>query len=222
MLEKILVKLRKGSLTERIITIFSAIALFLFAAQPAIAHHPFGGKTPDNFLEGILSGMGHPIIGPDHFAFVVAIGLLAAIKSKQGIFLPIAFVVATIAGTIVHLLALDLPAPELIISASVLILGIFLAMKESPNLGWLLGTAAIAGLFHGYAYGEAIVGAEMTPLIAYLGGFALIQLAIALAAFKIARLALKKVAEQPALALRFAGFTISGIGAAFLSSVILG
>lgn len=199
----------------------SAIALFLLVAQPAIAHHPFGGKTPGNFLEGILSGMGHPVIGPDHFAFVVAIGLLAALKGQQGIFLPIAFVLATVGGTIVHLFGIDLPAPELMISASVLTFGIFLAIKDSPNWVWLSGSAAIAGLFHGYAYGEAIVGAEMTPLIAYLIGFALIQLAIALAAFKIARLALKKVAEQPTLALRFAGFTISGIGAAFLSSVIL-
>lgn len=222
MFEKILGKCRNSAMTGRIAIFGSAIAIFLFAVPPAIAHHPFGGQTPDNFLKGILSGMGHPIIGPDHFAFVVAIGLLAALKGKQGIFLPVAFVLATVAGTIVHLFGLDLPAPELIISASVLTFGIFLALKESPNWEWLAGSAAIAGLFHGYAYGEAIVGAEMTPLIAYLAGFALIQLAIALAAFKIARLALKKVAEQPALTLRFAGFTISGIGAAFLSSVILG
>ncbi|MBP0020340.1 MAG: HupE/UreJ family protein [Cyanobacteria bacterium SBLK] len=208
-------------MTGRIPIFGSAIALFLLAVPPAIAHHPFGGKTPANFIEGILSGMGHPIIGPDHFAFIVAIGLLAALKGKQGIFLPVAFVLATVAGTIVHLFGLDLPAPELVISASVLTFGVFLAIEESPNWAWLAGSAAIAGLFHGYAYGEAIVGAEMTPLVAYLVGFALIQLAIALAAFKIANLALKKVAEQPALALRFAGFTISGIGAAFLSSVIL-
>jgi urease accessory protein len=40
---------------------------------------------------------------------------------------------------------------------------------------------------HGYAYGESIVGAEPTPLVAYLAGFTLIQLAIVLAAFAAAR-----------------------------------
>lgn len=222
MFEAILTKFKKSPSIGRISLIGSAIALFLLAAKPAIAHHPFGGNTPQNFLEGILAGMGHPVIGPDHFAFVVAIGLLAALKGKQGIFLPIAFILATLAGTGLHLLAIDLPAPELIISASVLAFGVFLSLKNSPNLAWLSGSAAIAGLFHGYAYGEAIVGAEMTPVIAYLAGFALIQLAIALAAFKIASLTLKKVAEEPSLPLRFAGFTISGIGVAFLSSAILG
>jgi urease accessory protein len=39
--------------------------------------------------------------------------------------------------------------------------------------------AALAGLFHGYAYGEAVVGAGMDPIMAYLAGLCLIQMAIA-------------------------------------------
>jgi urease accessory protein len=33
------------------------------------------------------------------------------------------------------------------------------------------------GVFHGYAYGESIVGAQRGPLMAYLVGFTIIQLA---------------------------------------------
>jgi len=194
---------------------------FLLTATPAAAHHPFGGETPSNFFEGLLSGFGHPIIGPDHFAFVVAVGLLAAIK-ERGIFIPIAFVLTALAGTGIHLMSLDLPFPEVIISASVLVFGIMLALKSSPNSMVLIALAAIAGLFHGYAYGEAIVGAEITPLVAYLAGFSLIQLAIALLTFQVGKSAMKQVTEQPTLLLRFAGFTICGAGAAFLSSAILG
>ncbi|NEP14497.1 MAG: hydantoin utilization protein A [Symploca sp. SIO2C1] len=193
----------------------------LLTGTPAAAHHPFGGETPSNFFEGLLSGFGHPIIGPDHFAFVVAVGLLAAIK-ERGIFIPIAFVLTALAGTGIHLMSLDLPAPEVVISASVLLFGIMLALKNSPNSTVLIVLAAIAGLFHGYAYGEAIVGADMTPLVAYLTGFTLIQLAIALLAFQIGKSAIRQVTEQPTLVLRFAGFTIGGAGAAFLSSAILG
>ncbi len=196
--------------------------MLLFIAQPAYAHHPFGGQTPSNFVEGFMSGLGHPVIGVDHFVFVVAVGLLAALKPNRGIFIPIAFIIATLGGTGIHLQSLDLPAPEIVISASVLGFGIMLAMKNSPNLGWLIATAAIAGIFHGYAYGEAIVGAQMTPLVAYLAGFAIVQLIISLSAFGVGKLTLKKIADQPSLMLRFAGFTIAGIGAAFLSSAVLG
>ena len=199
-----------------------SVSLSLLIATPASAHHPFGEITPSNLFEGFMSGLAHPIIGYDHFVFVVAIGLLAALKPQQGIFTPITFILATLAGTGIHLLSLDLPAVEVIISASVLASGVMLARKNNPNLIWLIGLAAIAGVFHGYAYGEAIVGAEMTPLVAYLSGFAIIQLVVSLLAFLTGKFILNQVGEKPSLPLRFAGFTICGIGSAFLSSLLLG
>ena len=208
------------------VRMIGAVALLIgvtlmLSSDPASAHHPFGEQTPGNFVEGFLSGLGHPVIGLDHLVFVVATGLLAAIQ-PQGLMIPIAFVVTALAGTGIHLMGLDLPAPEIVISASVVLFGGLLATKH--RLNWLLvtGLGAIAGLFHGYAYGEAIVGAEPSPLVAYLSGFTLIQLAIALAAYGIAKVVTRKAAEQPALSLRFSGFAIGGAGAAFLSSGILG
>ena len=41
------------------------------AADPALAHHMMGGRMPATFGEGLLSGLGHPIIGLDHFAALV-------------------------------------------------------------------------------------------------------------------------------------------------------
>jgi hypothetical protein len=38
---------------------------FLLAAAPASAHHVMGGRTPSTFLEGLLSGLAHPVIGPE-------------------------------------------------------------------------------------------------------------------------------------------------------------
>ena len=46
--------------------------------EPALAHHPMGGRMPATFTDGLLSGLGHPIIGLDHLAAVLAIGCLAA------------------------------------------------------------------------------------------------------------------------------------------------
>lgn len=192
----------------------------LLSSSPAIAHHATGGKLPSNFFAGFMAGLAHPIIGLDHFAFVVSVGLLAAV-SRQGILIPVAFVLAAMAGTGLHLTQLSLPAAEFVISGSVLLFGILLAMKQRPNDWILTGLAAIAGLFHGYAYGEAIFGAEMTPLIAYLVGFTVIQLAIAIAAFWLGKAVLKQATEQPSLPLRFAGFVICGVGIAFLSTLIV-
>jgi len=47
----------------------------LSTAQQAIAHHATGGNTPSNFGR-VSIRLAHPVIGLDHFAFVVAIGCL--------------------------------------------------------------------------------------------------------------------------------------------------
>ncbi len=196
-------------------------AILILGIEPAYAHHPMGGATPANFSQGLLSGLAHPIIGLDHLVFVIAIGLLAKLKDRLGLVIPVTFVMATVAGTVIHLMSFNLPVPELIISGSVLAAGVFLARKNPTNLGLLLSLSAIAGLFHGYAYGEAIIGAENTPLFAYLLGFMLIQLVVSAIAFYLGKLILKPVKETSSLSLRFAGFLISGIGIAFFSTALL-
>jgi len=201
--------------------IAGSIGLIVFSlgvSTPVLAHHALSGKLPGNGWEGFLSGLAHPVIGFDHFAFVVAVGLLAATK-RQGIGLPIAFVLAALVGTGMHLWSFNLPIPEILVSASVLVFGGMLAMQRSPNFWILLGLSAIAGLFHGYAYGESIIGAEMSPLFAYLLGFTAIQIAIASGAYSVGKLVLR---QSNALSLRYFGFTIAGVGAAFLSAAVFG
>lgn len=219
-----LLRLNPGFFLSQISILFGlAIALvLLIIVEPATAHHALAGKTPNNFFEGFMSGLAHPIIGLDHFAFVIAVGLLAALKNKQGMLIPIAFILTTLVGTGIHLLEIDLPFPEIVISVSVLTFGILLAQKNSLNLLWLIASAAVAGIFHGYAYGESIVGAEMTSVVAYLAGFAIIQLVIAFIALRVGKFTFKQVTERPSLSLRFAGFTIFGAGAAFVASAIFG
>lgn len=199
-----------------------AIALglvFLVIMKPALAHHPLGGNTPSTFFQGFLSGLGHPVIGLDHFAFVVAVGLLAVLKNKLGILIPLAFTLATALGTIVHLQSISLPVPEIVIASSVVVIGIALAVRQNFNLLLLIALSSVAGVFHGFAYGEAIFGAEMTPLGAYLLGFVSIQLVVSAIAFYLGRL-IDKLQNNTSLVLRFAGCVISGIGITFLSGAL--
>ncbi len=197
-----------------------ACAGFGLWATPALAHHPLGGQTPATALEGFLSGLGHPVIGFDHLMFVIAIGLLAVAKA-QGWLLPVAFVAATGLGTGIHLLGWALPAPETMIAASVVIVGLLLALGQNLQVLPLAGLGVLAGLCHGYAYGEAIIGAEMTPLLAYVLGVSMVQLVIASGVCGLVQ-QVYRGERSPRLPLRFAGFTLLGIGVALLSSLGVG
>ena len=63
---------------------------------------------------------------------------------------------------------------------------------------------AVAGLVHGYALGESIVGAEPSPLLAYLAGLLIIQTAIGVAVYA----AVLALARWPA---RTTGLTVAGV-----------
>jgi len=156
------------------------ISSLLIISLPSVsyAHHPNGYKLPDSLTEGLLSGLGHPVIGLDHLAFILGIGILSYFM-KQRILIPSVFIISTILGTILHLNSITIPYIAILIASSVLILGLILVTnihKQSAAV-----CLAITGLLHGYAYGESIVGAETTPLISYLVGFALIQFIICFA-----------------------------------------
>ncbi|KPQ33401.1 MAG: urease accessory protein [Phormidesmis priestleyi Ana] len=197
------------------------IVSLLLLSSPAFAHHPLDGRLPANMFEGLFSGLAHPVIGIDHLAFVIAAGLVGALM-RRGIVIPIAFVLASLGGTGLHLWLFNLPAPEFMISVSILLFGLVLAVGKSLNLPAVAALGMMAGLFHGYAYGEAVVGADMTPLVAYLVGFATIQLSISLGAWVLGESLLKANAMKGQLHLRFMGFALCGVGAAVMSGVVLG
>jgi urease accessory protein len=192
----------------------------LVVVTPAFAHHVMGGKLPSTFVEGVLSGLGHPVIGLDHLAFLIAAGVVAGVAGL-GLWMPMVFVAASIVGVGIHMQEVNLPAVELLIALSVVGIGLLLAGDWSKlGRGAWAAIFAVAGLFHGYAFGESIVGAEPAPLGAYLVGLALIQSAIAVGA---AALTSRKAWTSSALAPRLVGAVVLGVGiAAFAGQVLPG
>jgi urease accessory protein len=215
-----LISIRVSVLSTLLLGIAVAMVTAAGLFSPAWAHHATGGVTPTTAIAGFMSGLAHPVIGLDHLTFVVASGLLAAVSSG-GWMIPVAFVLSSLLGTGIHLLGWTLPLLEVVISGSVLLFGLLLARHQPISRNALMGLAAISGIFHGYAYGESIVGAAMIPLFAYFIGFATVQAGIALVTLAIARRLPIPEHSMP-LNLRFAGFTLIGIGATFLSGAILG
>jgi urease accessory protein len=178
-------------------------ALMMMITQPAWAHHPMDGKLPQTFLQGLLSGFGHPVIGVDHLAAIVGVGILAALAGRSAAVV-LAFSVSVIAGVGLHLSGIDLPASELFVGLTTLLIGALVILRQSMSAGRALLLFALAGLVHGYALGESIVGAEASPLFAYLLGLLIMQTAIGVSVYA----AVRSLALWPA---RTAGLTVAGV-----------
>jgi urease accessory protein len=194
-------------------------APFLLASAPASAHHVMGGRTPSTFIEGLISGLAHPVIGPDHLAFLLAVGVVVGVGGLN-LALPAVFVAAMAIGVMLHVNGIGLPDAEIIVALSVLLAGVLIAYGRAlPVAIW--GTLfAVAGLFHGYAFGESIFGAEATPLGAYLLGLVVIQSAVMVGIAMVAR---RMGSGISAWAPRLAGALVVAVGAiALAGQLVLG
>jgi urease accessory protein len=191
----------------------------LLAATPALAHHPMGGEAPQTLAHGLISGLAHPVIGFDHLAFIVLVGLAAALSGRI-VAGPLSFILATVGGTFVQLAGIALPLAEVVITGSVVLVGALLVSGRMVAGPLALVGFAVAGLFHGWAYGEAVIGSEPMPIVAYLAGFAMIQFAIAAG---IARLTTAVLATpEGRLHGRIAAALCCGVGLAFLVETLEG
>lgn len=162
------------------------LAVCLSLAHPAWAHHFMGDQLPQTFLQGFLSGVGHPVIGLDHAAFIVCAGLLLALV-ERGLWAVAALILGSLIGAAIHLAGVSLPANEAAVALSVILIGALVMAAPRIGLPWLAAGLMLAGIVHGHAYAETIFGAEPTPLVAYLLGFSLIQFAVAAGAFFVHR-----------------------------------
>jgi urease accessory protein len=195
--------------------IIAGVGLF-FTTGTASAHHLMGGKIPSTIAEGILSGVGHPVIGPDHLAFLLALGIAVGVAQLSFVN-PFLFLVAMACGVTVHVAAVNIPAAELIVAISVLVAGIMLIVESRIPAGWWTAVFVTAGFFHGYAYGESIYGAEPAPLAAYLAGLVIVQTMVVVGVALTTRSLWKLWSIAP----RLAGAAICGVGFTVLVAQII-
>jgi len=201
------------------VTCIVGAAASLHATQ-TLAHHVLDGDTPSNFFQGLLSGVAHPMIGVDHLAFLIAMGIAVAFMARS-LVTPLVFVIGTIVGCLLSVAGVILPISEIAITASVVVVGAMVLSGHRFPAMLYIALFAAGGVFHGWAYGAAIVGAEATPLLAYLLGFACIQYVIAVFAGTVVR-RVWHATDTRALHPRLAGALVAGIGLAFLIENIEG
>lgn len=184
-------------------------AIAVLAASPALAHV---GTGPVN---GLLAGLAHPIGGLDHLLAMVAVGVWGSQQGRQGRYaLPAVFVAAMVAGGAAAMAGWMLPGVEAGIAASVVILGVAvaLALRVPAAAGGAL--VAVFALFHGHAHGaEMAAGANA---VTYAVGFVVATAALHAAGLGIGLLARHHLAR---LGLRIAGGATAAAGVAILAGV---
>ena len=154
---------------------YSLITLIGCLTGPALAHHPTGGGTPETIGHGLLSGVGHPLVGIEHLMFLLGLAGVASLINGHRVGGGTMFVMTTVLGSLIHVSGLSLPWPHVVVSVSIIGAGVFLAMRWQPPRIILSPLGGLAGLWHGFAYGEAVIGAEPAVVGAYLVGLASIQ-----------------------------------------------
>jgi urease accessory protein len=196
-----------------------AAALCAATASLALAHHAMDYAMPASALEGLLSGLGHPVIGVDHLLFMLGAGVLAA-RWQRGWILPLLFVMTSLSAAGLRAAGASFELGEIWIAVTLIALGAILLAARNPR--WVEAAALFiaSGALHGYALAEAIVGAETTPLSAYFAGLAMIQSAMALAAWWIASWFALRRPRVPLQ--RLAGAAIGIAGLAFAGIAALG
>ncbi len=154
--------------------ITALIALGMFISIPANAHHPWDGQIEQfNFLQGVLSGLAHPtpVLGFDHFLFLISIGLIG--KDNRLKWIPGLVAIGLLGSMLSQVLPL-FPGVEVLIGLSI----IASALLSLKKIRIIFFTPFI--FLHGLVLGNAMIGIEPTPLAGYLGGLLISEILIIL------------------------------------------
>lgn len=179
----------------------TALAVVMAAVStPALAH------SEAHAFSGLAAGFLHPLGGFDHLLAMLAVGLFASVLGGRALMaVPTSFLVMMLAGGVLGLTGVALPAAEVGIAVSVVALGTIVASGRS----WAVSTATVLvgffALFHGYAHGAempADVGA-----ISYGIGFLLASATLHLVGIGIGGLTAhnRKVVRSTGMAITLAG-----------------
>ncbi len=143
----------------------SRALLFLILLSPSALAHTGAGAAHD-FEHGFL----HPFGGLDHLLAMIAVGVFAAHLGGRALLLvPLSFVAVMALGGVIGFAGVRLPYVEAAIALSVVVLGLFIALRtKMPMIAAALVVGGFA-LFHGHAHGAELP--DGNALFAYAAGF---------------------------------------------------
>ena len=187
----------------------------LFGLLPTVlAHHPFGMEEISlSPLQGFLSGVGHPLLGPDHLLFLVALMLVGWDQPRRWI--PTLLAVGLLGSALAQVLVIpeSLAVPtEALVSLSLVVEGLVILGTISTR--WLYPAFAL----HGLMLGGTIVGAEPSPLLAYFIGLFVEQALMLMLVRRLSDPVVSLIGDQ---GMRLVAGIWIGIGCAFSWSMLV-
>jgi urease accessory protein len=124
------------------------LAVVLCLPATALAHPGHGGN-------GFLGGFAHPFLGLDHLLAMAMVGTWSVLHGRRVWQAPALFMAMLAIGAVAGQGGIALPGLEPMVAASVVLLGLMLAMPlrldENLALGLIGGFAFCHGLAHGSA-----------------------------------------------------------------------
>lgn len=157
-------------------------------------------------VASFVTGLAHPVLGIDHILVMVTVGVWSVLAGGRALWVwPVVFVSTMLAGFAAATLGFQLPGVPAAVAASVIVLGLMVALAVRAPLRLGATLIGLFAFFHGHAHGtEAIAGS----LVAYGAGFATATAALHAAGIGLARVAegsIGKVAVQAIGALAVLG-----------------
>jgi urease accessory protein len=128
-----------------------ALLMVLASAATAFAHVQQGQA------QGFVTGLRHPLSGPDHVLAMIAVGLWGAQLGAPAIWmLPVTFPMVMAFGGFLGLVGIPLPGVEIGIALSALLLGTMVAREARPSLVVAAALVGFFAIFHGHAHGTEL------------------------------------------------------------------
>ncbi len=185
-------------------------AALVLVASGAVAHE--AADAGGGFVTGLL----HPVLGWDHVAAMVAVGLWGAFLGTPAVWvLPVAFPLVMALGGAAGVAGVPLPAVETGIATSAVVIGLAVAMAARPPLWVAAVVVGFFAVFHGHAHGAEMPQAA-DPL-AYAAGFVIGTGLLHLAGIGFGALAGSRTGT---LAVRTVGGLIALAGVGFLTGAV--
>ena len=201
-------------MTKTIHKLFAASTAAALAAAPLSALAHAGDHTHSHgVLDSFAQAFAHPFTGADHLAAMVAVGVWSALAVRPAWRAPLAFVALLVAGCVAGFAGLVVPGVEPMIAASVLVLGLLVAVQKRMPWGMAALLTGTFAFFHGAAHGAELASDTGLMAAAALAGMALGSATLHLTGMALGNAAL----QRHAWIARAGGVATAALGAFMLT-----
>lgn len=193
-----------------------SLATAALGALPLLASAHVGADGAAHHDIGFAQGFVHPFTGMDHLAAMVAVGLWSALIARSArdvLWAPVGFAAMLLAGALVGLAGVQVPAVEPMIAASLLVIGLLVVTRLRLPGPVAAGVVGVFAVFHGVAHGYELSGDHGAGLA--IGGMVLATALLHAGGIAIGWALRQRTVWLP----RVAGAAVALFGAALLAQL---